>query len=148
MLPSLPLLTPGSTKKAATTGAIFTGYVVGNVASSYTVIASEVKVKYQSAWITVIVSMFVSSVCSLALRFLFIRENKRRDALLGPGAMAPVLDGSHAGEHTDEATLHDDEKDGSSLGLGVDVDAQAPPIKLEEYEDRTDQQIPEFRYVL
>lgn len=122
-------LTPGSTKKAATTGAIFTGYVVGNIASSYTVIASEASIKYQSAWITIIVSMAVSSICSLLLRWILIRENKRREAA-HVEVLSPV-----------------DEKN-QALGLEADVDAQAPPINIDEYADLTDKQIKGFKYTL
>jgi hypothetical protein len=54
---------------------------VGNIASSYSVIASEAPIKYRSAWITVIVSMAFTTLASLVLRWMYVRENKRRDAL-------------------------------------------------------------------
>jgi len=131
---------------------MFTGYVVGNIAASYTVIASEAKKKYPSTWITVIVAMGVSSIASLVLRFLLVRENKRRDALEAQNSSvegSPTLNqaGGVAPAYKVNSRQHEQEKS-AALGLEVDVDAQAPPINIDEYADLTDKQIPEFRYSL
>ncbi|GAA5955885.1 hypothetical protein JCM3765_000028 [Sporobolomyces pararoseus] len=72
----------GSTKKALTTGSIFIGYNVGNIVAPYTVLTSEAGpsgLKYRSTWISILVSMGVTCLCSVVLRGMFIRENKKRD---------------------------------------------------------------------
>lgn len=150
MLPTQSTLTlnVGSTKKAATTGAIFLGYVVGNIAASYTVIASEAKKKYPSTWITVIVSMGVSSICSFVLRFVLVRENKRRDAVALAAQTHKESPLPGGGEDPHKITSRHEVEKSAALGLEVDVDAQAPPINIDEYADLTDKQIPEFRYTL
>ena len=79
----------GATKKATTSGAIWIGYNLGNIVSSYSVVTSEKAVKYRSAWITVIIGMVFTSAASLLLRWMYIRENKRRDSVaasITPGA--------------------------------------------------------------
>ncbi|KAL1405363.1 hypothetical protein Q8F55_008994 [Vanrija albida] len=123
--------TAGSTKKAVTSGAIFVGYNVGNIAASYTVKTPEAKVKYRTTWITVIVSMAAASIASLVLRWLLVQENKRRDALV-------VKEAPAAGGEKADAPRADD---------GASDDAQV--IKaLDEYADVTDKHLPSFRYTL
>jgi hypothetical protein len=140
----------GATKKAATTGAIFTGYVVGNVASSYSVVASESNKRYPSAWISIIVSMVASSLCSLVLRFVLVRENRRRDVALAATEQEandmPSL--ASGGEKAHRVLSNQQKEKNEALGLEADLDAQAPPININEYVDLTDKQIPEFRYTL
>jgi hypothetical protein len=122
---------------------------VGNIAASYTVIASESHKKYPSTWITVIVSMGVSSVCSLVLRVILVRENKRRDAAAAAAAAASAAQISGKLDHeVTPVTSRAQHEKNAMLGLEDDVDAQAPPINIGEYADLTDKQIPEFRYTL
>lgn len=61
-----------------TSGAIFVGYNVGNIAASYTVKTEEAASKYRSTWITVIVCMVAASAAMLILRVLLQRENRLR----------------------------------------------------------------------
>ncbi|GAA5915708.1 uncharacterized protein JCM6883_000613 [Sporobolomyces salmoneus] len=70
----------GSTKKAISTGAIFVGYNVGNIAAPYTVFTEERPIKYQSTWVAIVVSMGVTMALSLVLRGILVKENKARDA--------------------------------------------------------------------
>ncbi|ORY27486.1 major facilitator superfamily domain-containing protein [Naematelia encephala] len=123
----------GATKKAVTSGAIFIGYNVGNIASAYLVFTQEKAVKYRSTWISVIVGMVVASALSLLLRFIFIRENARRDALAAHGS-------------TSTSAGHAEGAEKSALGSS---DTHLPHVeKLEAYEDKTDKQRSEFRYSL
>lgn len=69
----------GSTKKSISTGAIFVGYNVGNIAAPYTVFTTERAEKYRSTWIAIVVSMGVTMVLSLVLRVLLAKENRDRD---------------------------------------------------------------------
>lgn len=72
--------TAGSTKKAVTNGAIFVGYNAGNIASSYTVKTQEVRVKYRSTWITVIVAMVAASCIMGVLRLMLRRQQRANEA--------------------------------------------------------------------
>lgn len=124
--------TAGATKKAITSGATFVGYNAGNISAAYLVIAKEKAIKYRTTWIAVIVGMVFASLASLVLRFLYARENRRRDQL----GHVPV--NSH----------------GAAAGVGNAADEKAlghelPIIaSLEAYQDLTDRQRPEFRYSL
>jgi hypothetical protein len=115
-------------------GFIFIGYNVGNIVAAYLVFTQEVTVKYRSTWIAVIVSMVAASLMSLVLRWAFKRENKRRDALP-----------PNASRNSVEASEERDEKDLPGASGGV-----MPPVLpgMEDYRDRTDREIPEFRYSL
>jgi hypothetical protein len=123
----------GATKKATVNGAIWIGYNVGNIASSYSVIASEVTVKYRSAWITVLACMAFTSVASIVLRYIYIRENKRRDAL-GTGRQGLVETPEGRG------------------GAEKEMEMENGPVELEgqmqRASDLTDKERPEFRYTL
>lgn len=118
--------TTGTTKKAVTSGAIFIGYNVGNIAAAYLVFAQEAKIKYRSTWISVIVGMVFASLASIVLRFAYVYENKRRDRLA---------------QATSEARPVAEDEKSSTDGL--------PPIdSVAAFEDKTDKQRPEFRYTL
>ncbi|KAL7423621.1 hypothetical protein Q5752_001202 [Cryptotrichosporon argae] len=120
--------TAGSTKKAVTSGAIFVGYNVGNIAASYTVNTKEASVKYRTTWIVVVVAMSVTVVASFVLRALYIAENRRRDAAQAGQSLGPTAD--------DEKLAHEGHTD-------------VPVIEsVEQYVDLTDKQRPEFRYSL
>lgn len=120
----------GATKKATVNGAIWIGYNVGNIASSYSVIASEVTIKYRSAWITVLACMAFTSIASFVLRWMYIRENKRRDALASKGSAPQTVADTPAGEM--EKVLESGEVERGQRGHG----------------DLTDKERPEFRYTL
>lgn len=120
----------GATKKATVSGAIWIGYNVGNIASSYSVIASEVTIKYRSAWITVIVCMAFTSAASLLLRWMYVRENKRRDAL-GMG-QEPATAVGHGEVPVEGEKVGGGEAESGERGHG----------------DLTDKERPEFRYTL
>jgi hypothetical protein len=49
----------------------------------YTVLTPEAPIHYRTTWITLICSMSIVIVISLALRFYFVWENARRDRLYG-----------------------------------------------------------------
>jgi len=104
------------------------GYNVGNIAAAYLVFSEEKPIKYRSTWISVIVGMVFTIFASLFLRFLYIRENRRRD--MASQALAESVQPSRAGSQ-------------EKLYVGEDriVD------KLEEYQDLTDKQRRDFRYV-
>lgn len=103
-----------------TSGAIFVGYNVGNIAASYTVKTEEAAIKYRSTWITVIVSMVAASAAMLVLRVMLQRENRRRG--VSATATAPEVRREETGDKV--------------------------VMELDEYADLTDRQIPEFRYTL
>jgi mannitol-specific phosphotransferase system IIBC component len=69
----------GSTKKSISTGSIFIGYNVGNIIAPYTVFTDEKLLKYKSTWISILVAMGVTILLSLWLRFILIKENRKRD---------------------------------------------------------------------
>ena len=103
----------GATKKATTSGAIWIGYNIGNIVSSYSVVAAEKPVKYRSAWITVIIGMVFTSVASLVLRWMYIRENRRRDALEAENARASgVGEGVDGGKEKEAANDGPEEIEG------------------------------------
>lgn len=56
-----------------------------SIIGPYLVFSPEVKIKYRSTWISLIICMAVTSVLSLLLRIVLARENKRRDSLFGSG---------------------------------------------------------------
>ncbi|WWD22657.1 hypothetical protein CI109_107150 [Kwoniella shandongensis] len=121
--------TAGATKKGATSGFIFVGYNVGNIAAAYLVFAQEKPIKYRSTWISVIVCMIFASAASLLLRYLYIAENKRRDKLAEtvlPEAKPPTADEEKLAEsgHTDVPVI----------------------ARPEAYTDKTDKERPDFRY--
>ncbi|WVW85618.1 hypothetical protein I302_107656 [Kwoniella bestiolae CBS 10118] len=130
--------TAGATKKGFTTSAIFVGYVTGNIISSYLVFAQEKPIKYRSTWIAVIVAMIFASCASLLLRYIYIRENKRRDALLVSSPSGHSPDGALRG---DGVVSGDEEKAGESGGDGLPRLGDGGV-----YEDKTDKERLEFRY--
>ncbi|KZT50798.1 hypothetical protein CALCODRAFT_504295 [Calocera cornea HHB12733] len=71
----------GGTKKAVATGAVFVGYNVGNIVGPYLVDTTQAPEKYRTMWISIIVVMCFTILSSLALRLMWARENRRRDAL-------------------------------------------------------------------
>ncbi|WVQ84269.1 hypothetical protein IAT38_006421 [Cryptococcus sp. DSM 104549] len=120
--------TAGATKKGVTSGFIFIGYNVGNIAASYLVFTQEKAIKYRSTWIAVIVCMVFASAASLVLRYLYVAENKKRDAL------GPV--GAGAGEKVavdEEKALEAESTQSVEKGGAVDL---------------SDKERPEFRYTL
>ncbi|GAA5825921.1 hypothetical protein JCM10212_004568, partial [Sporobolomyces blumeae] len=157
----------GSTKKAISTGAIFVGYNAGNIAAPYTVITAERDVKYRSTWISVIVSMGVTMLLSLVLRWMLARENRRRDDKYGK---ADLVVGSGGSDRTldDDERPEDVEKDGdadvaSTSRRGDDAapletttkERTEPPedededaAERVERQDLTDWQNERFRYTL
>jgi hypothetical protein len=101
---------------------------VGNIAAAYLVFSEEKPIKYRSTWISVVVGMVFTIFASLLLRFLYIRENRRRD--MASRALAESVQPSRAGSQ-------------EKLYIGEDRIVE----KLEEYQDLTDKQRKEFRYV-
>jgi len=71
----------GHTKKAFSAAAIFVGYNVGNIIAPYMINTTTREQHYPEAWISVIVCMVFTTICSFLLRFMFIRENRRRGRL-------------------------------------------------------------------
>ncbi|KAG9100394.1 hypothetical protein FRC06_004170 [Ceratobasidium sp. 370] len=65
--------------KAFSAAAIFVGYNVGNIVAPYLIDTRTRAQHYPKAWISIIVVMVFSSVASLALRAMYILENRRRD---------------------------------------------------------------------
>ncbi|WWC90707.1 uncharacterized protein L201_005644 [Kwoniella dendrophila CBS 6074] len=130
--------TAGATKKGFTTSAIFVGYVTGNIVSSYLVFAQEKPIKYRSTWIAVIVAMIFASCASLVLRYIYIKDNKKRDDLL---ASSPSPNHRHHHEDTlaTSTSANDEEKTGELGGMTTMVDGG-------KYEDKTDKERQEFRY--
>ncbi|OWZ72323.1 hypothetical protein AYX14_02292 [Cryptococcus neoformans] len=123
--------TAGATKKAVTTGFIFIGYNAGNIAAAYLVFAKEATIKYRSTWISVIVGMAFASAASLVLRWLYVRENRKRDKE------------ELAGEQSGVSTEPDEEK--GALRRSVDsLDGLATLI----VPDKSDKKTPGFRYTL
>ena len=109
---------------------INTGYNVGNIAAAYLVFTEEKPIKYRSTWISVIVGMVFTIFASLFLRYWYIRENKRRDTAQ---LQAESVQNSRAGSRE---KLH-----------GGDDGEDKIVEKLEEYQDLTDKQRRDFRYV-
>ncbi|GAA6015957.1 hypothetical protein JCM11491_007125 [Sporobolomyces phaffii] len=118
----------GSTKKAISTGAIFVGYNVGNIAAPYTVFTSERPEKYKSTWIAIIVAMGVTIVLSLVLRVLLVRENRARDAEV---------------EHE-----RGQKPSGSDKGKELETDGESEVEERVERDDLTDFENSRFRYSL
>jgi hypothetical protein len=136
--------TAGSTKKAITSGAIFIGrsnerycisalilrgYNVGNIAAAYLVFNEERPIKYRSTWISVLVGMVFTIFASLFLRYWYIRENKRRDSV---DAAATMQGGS-------QDKLHEASDSVERENRIVE--------RLDDYQDLTDKQRRDFRYV-
>ncbi|WVQ68063.1 uncharacterized protein L199_006269 [Kwoniella botswanensis] len=130
--------TAGATKKGITTSAIFVGYVTGNIISSYLVFTQEKPIKYRSTWISVIVAMVFASCASLLLRYIYIKENKRRDALLDS---SPSPSSRYNEPQSSQNDASDREKFEGSPGDGVPRLGDGMV-----YEDKTDKERLEFRY--
>ena len=63
----------------------------------YTVLTPEAPIHYRTTWITLICSMSIVIVISLALRFYFVWENARRDRLYGSSeTRTPPIPGKEA----------------------------------------------------
>ncbi|ESK87984.1 mfs [Moniliophthora roreri MCA 2997] len=110
----------GGTKKAICNGMIFIGYNVGNIVGGYIVFADETPAHYRSTWVAIIVCMCFVIAASFVLRYIMARENQLRV--------------SAAESFTEEAK---------------DNDAQTE-VESEQFDfqDLTDWQRKEFRYVL
>ncbi|POY76536.1 hypothetical protein BMF94_0377 [Rhodotorula taiwanensis] len=121
----------GSTKKAISSGSIFVGYCVGNIIGPYTVNISERDKKFRGTWIALYCSLGIVCVCSLLLRYILVRENRKRDAAEALSAPAIPAVGT-SNEHAEKA----------SIGEGQ------PDSFQDEREDLTDLQNRSFRYTL
>ncbi|CAO1616673.1 unnamed protein product [Parajaminaea phylloscopi] len=121
LLSSLAANVAGSTKASFASGAVFVGYNVGNIASSYILKGSEAKHNYRSTWKIIIAMMIVTMALAIILAGLLLWENRRRDrdqssvtddsaAASAPAAAAAAAknDGATAKEATE--TEHDAEK--------------------------------------
>ena len=94
--------------------------------SPFSLVFSQEKViKYRSTWIAVIVAMVFTSLASIFLRYIYIRENRRRDDLA-------VSVGT---------SVEEDEQAKEGTGLPA---AERPDV----YEDKTDRNRMEYRYIL
>ncbi|CAE7140147.1 unnamed protein product [Rhizoctonia solani] len=114
----------GHTKKTFSAAAIFVGYNVGNIIAPYLIDTTTRDRHYPKAWISIIVVMVFSSVASLALRAMYIAENRRRDK---------VRQEERRNEHDDEKQAGDKKLNGEAEGVA--------------WRDLTDKQNPYFRYV-
>ncbi|WVQ94140.1 hypothetical protein IAU59_001218 [Kwoniella sp. CBS 9459] len=127
--------TAGATKKGVTSGFIFVGYNVGNIAASYLVFSEEKPIKYRSTWIAVIVCMVFASVASVVLRYLYIAENKRRDTL--------------AATSLPEAKPIQVQQQGNEEKFVEEGHTDVPVVpSVAAYQDKTDKERLEFRYTL
>ncbi|OCF34903.1 allantoate permease [Kwoniella heveanensis BCC8398] len=128
--------TAGATKKGVTSGFIFIGYNVGNIAASYLVFSQEKPIKYRSTWIAVIVCMVFASAASIVLRYLYTAENKRRDKL--------------AATTVPEAKpIQQLQQQGDIEKLAEEGHTDVPVVEsVAAYQDRTDKERLEFRYTL
>ncbi|KAI5448756.1 hypothetical protein NCC49_000784 [Naganishia albida] len=79
----------GGTKQAISSGAIFIGYNLGNIAASYILLPSEAKHHYPTTFKTVIGVMCATIGLTLIITFFMARENKRRDAVQFPSSQPP-----------------------------------------------------------
>ncbi|GAA5832926.1 hypothetical protein JCM3766R1_000359 [Sporobolomyces carnicolor] len=122
----------GSTKKAISTGAIFVGYNVGNIAAPYTVFVSERPLKYRSTWIAIVVAMGVTIALSFVLRVILARENLAREQQRRDSAAS-----SPAAAEEKERQQDDD--------LGPDDESLEARV---ERDDLTDFENRQFRYSL
>ncbi|EOD47270.1 putative allantoate permease protein [Neofusicoccum parvum UCRNP2] len=71
----------GSTKRSVASGWVFVCYCVGQIAGPQCFKAAEAP-EYRSGIVAMLCGFCLNLVMNLVLRFLYIRENKRRDALL------------------------------------------------------------------
>lgn len=117
----------------------------------YTVVAGEVVIKYRSTWIAVLCAISFTIVASLVLRVAFARENKRRDAIAASAPALPIsppLVGATAGQET-AAASDEGNKEASAAETEPRVSNEGIILtSLEQYKDRTDKQLPSFRYAL
>ncbi len=86
-----------------------------------------------------LIAISFTIIASFVLRFAFIRENKKRAARVAEGAAAVAPVAEPLGE--------------DKSGLGQEGEARVSKeglvlATLEDYKDKTDKQIPSFRYVL
>ncbi|KAG8965751.1 hypothetical protein FRC03_000201 [Tulasnella sp. 419] len=72
------------TKKALSSGFIFIGYNVGNIVAPYLVNTTERAIHFRTTWISIIVAMVFSIICSLLLRAIMQMENVKRDRDTAP----------------------------------------------------------------
>lgn len=96
----------------------------------------EKAIHYRSTWIAVIVSMVFVSCASLLLRYIMIRENGKRDALLKVDAAAAVPPSRDQPEVSKAKSLE-----------GLHVPEVTDP-NLYAFADLTDKEQPGFRYSL
>ncbi|KAM0790032.1 hypothetical protein ACM66B_005361 [Microbotryomycetes sp. NB124-2] len=73
----------GGTKKSIASGAIFLAYCCSNVAAPYTVLTPEKPIKYRTTWIVLISCMCATSLLSILLRLVLMRENRLKDVKFG-----------------------------------------------------------------
>lgn len=128
----------GYTKRALSSGVIFLGYNVGNIAGPYLVDTTTITEHLPRIWIGIIVSMCIASACSLALRFHMMRENAIRDR---ETALPNTFENnSHVEDEGGEKSDPDGKRDGTPLG---NEDAEKSAFK-----DLTDVENRAFRYSL
>lgn len=108
--------------------------------SQYTVIAAEVRIKYRSTWIAVLIAISFTIIASFVLRFAFIRENKKREAAGVSAASQPSAQASVGDTPSEEKNGLEAESGATKEGLALS--------SLADYRDKTDKEIPSFRYVL
>lgn len=99
-------------------------------------IASEVTIKYRSTWITVISAMAFTILASFALRFGLMRANKQ-SRISGAAPQVPETPMIEQTQGAGEKAVRGEEQ-----APGYTLDS------VDKYEDRTDRQIPGFRYAL
>lgn len=130
----------------------------------------EVKIKYRSTWIAVLVAMGVTSLLSIVLRLWLQRENRRLDALEATAGVnsisaAPVAHPSKGSKlfapgHGNETKLGAGEEDDASLNSVIEEDRTEYQVSFPPWFVRvgeqlltliissTSLQIPGFRFVL
>jgi hypothetical protein len=80
--------TGGYTKRVTATALVFFAYCVGNIVGPHAFLAKEAPV-YETGCKLILACVLGEMVCTIALRALLIRRNKRRDA---EGVAAPEGD--------------------------------------------------------
>jgi MFS family permease len=110
--------TAGHTKKVVTNAVLFLGYCTGNIAGPF-FYKTDQSPRYELGIWSMIVSHLLEVVVILTLRFLLLRENKRRDK----------VQGIHAGESEELRAERERERDRTA------------------FSDMTDRENLNFRYI-
>lgn len=160
LLSSLAANIAGTTKASFASGAVFVGYNVGNIASSYILKGPEANRNYPTTWKIIIAMMVVTMGLASILAASLVWENGRRDGRRRRRSSSSSNETTTKQPATPKEAAEEKETNNSahatSGGANAHISALDKDLEVVEVEkevevaehDLTDLQNKAFRYVL